>query len=32
MNTQTGKQMAQERHQFMVTFLAQFYEEWNGDK
>jgi len=30
MNTQTGKQMAQERHQFMVTFLAQFYAEWNG--
>lgn len=32
MNTQTGKQMAQERHQFMLTFLAQFYAEWNGDK
>jgi uncharacterized protein len=32
MNTQTGKQMALERHQFMVTFLAQFYAEWNGDK
>lgn len=32
MNTNTGKKIAQERHQFMVTFLAQFYAEWNGEK
>ena len=32
MNTQTGKKIAQERHQFMETFLVQFYAEWNGEK
>lgn len=32
MNTQTGKQIAQERHQFMVQFLSQFYAEWEGEK
>ncbi len=32
MNTETGKQIAQERHQFMVTFLSQFYAEWDGEK
>ena len=30
MNTQTGKKLAQERHQFMEKFLAQFYAEWDG--
>lgn len=30
MNTTTGKQLAQERHQFMEQFLAQFYKEWEG--
>ena len=30
MNTKTGKKLAEERHQFMMTFLAQFYSEWNG--
>ncbi len=32
MNTETGKKIAQERHQFMETFLEQFYREWNGEK
>ena len=30
MQTATGTRLAQERHQFMETFLAQFYAEWNG--
>lgn len=30
MNTETGKKIATERHQFMETFLSQFYNEWNG--
>jgi len=30
MNTETGKKIAQKRHDFMVTFLAQFYTEWEG--
>lgn len=32
MNTETGRKIAEERHQFMETFLAQFYAEWNGKK
>ncbi|WP_417938996.1 HD domain-containing protein [Flavobacterium sp. RS13.1] len=32
MNTLTGKQIAEERHRFMETFLAQFYSEWEGIK
>jgi len=32
MNTNTGKQIARQRHQFMELFLLQFYEEWNGKK
>jgi len=32
MNTETGKQIAEERHRFMETFLAQFYAEWEGVK
>ncbi|SDH47882.1 uncharacterized protein SAMN04488062_10864 [Flavobacterium omnivorum] len=32
MNTQTGKQIAQERHRYMEGFLAQFYAEWEGEK
>ncbi len=32
MNTQTAKSIAQQRHKFMETFLAQFYDEWEGKK
>lgn len=30
MNTETGKKMAENRHQYMEGFLEQFYNEWNG--
>lgn len=32
MTTETGKQIAQERHRFMGVFLSQFYAEWDGEK
>lgn len=32
MNTSTGKQLAQERHNYMESFLKQFYAEWNGNR
>jgi uncharacterized protein len=32
MNTVTGQQIAIKRHQYMEQFLAQFYDEWNGEK
>jgi len=32
MNTETGRQIAAERHQYMEDFLQQFYNEWNGVK
>ena len=31
MNTKTGKKLAQNRHDFMIRFLAQFYAEWEGE-
>jgi uncharacterized protein len=31
MNTKTGEKIVLERHQFMKIFLAQFYNEWNGE-
>lgn len=31
MNTPTGKKLAEQRHQFMEHFLAQFYAEWDGE-
>ena len=31
MNTKTGKQMAEERHEFMEQYLEQFYSEWEGE-
>ena len=32
MNTDTGKRMAQQRHEFMELYLEQFYGEWQGEK
>lgn len=32
MNTKTGRNIAADRHQFMVVFLDQFYAEWDGEK
>jgi uncharacterized protein len=32
MNTETGKKMAQNRHDFMELFLNQFYAEWLGER
>lgn len=29
-HTQTGKQMAEERHEFMLQYLQQFYREWGA--
>lgn len=30
MNTETGKKLAENRHQYMEGFLEQFYNEWDG--
>lgn len=32
MHTETGQQIALERHKYMEGFLKQFYEEWLGEK
>jgi uncharacterized protein len=32
MNTDSGKNIAKERHLFMEKFLSQFYAEWDGEK
>ncbi|HWW39013.1 HD domain-containing protein [Pedobacter sp.] len=32
MKTPTGRQMAENRHQFMLSYLDQFYAEWEGTK
>ncbi|WP_373519753.1 HD domain-containing protein [Pricia sp.] len=29
MNTETGKQLAEERHRYMMEYLKQFYREWD---
>jgi len=31
LHTETAKQLAEERHQFMEMFLQQFYKEWDVD-
>jgi len=31
MNTQTGRQIAADRHKFMEEYLIQFNKEWNGE-
>lgn len=31
MNTKTGKEMAQKRHEFMELFLDHFFKEWQGE-
>jgi uncharacterized protein len=32
MNTKSGRKMAEERHNFMLAYLEQFYKEWEGEK
>ena len=31
MNTETGKKMAQARHEYMLGFIKQFISEWKGE-
>ncbi len=30
MNTETGKRLAEQRHQFLEKYLEEFFAEWNG--
>ena len=32
MNTETGRRIALERHEYMEKFLEQFYAEWEGKR
>lgn len=32
MNTPTGKKLAEKRHEFMLSYLDQFFQEWEGIK
>lgn len=29
--TETGRQLAQKRHEYMVNYLEEFYKEWDGE-
>ncbi len=31
MNTKTGKKIAEHRHEFMESYLEEFYKEWEGE-
>ncbi len=31
MNTESGRRMAEQRHEFMKGYLNQFYQEWEGN-
>ena len=31
MHTETARELAAERHQFMEQFLSRFYAEWEGE-
>ena len=31
MNTETGRRLAQHRHEFLQTYLAEFLSEWEGE-
>ncbi|WP_316769554.1 HD domain-containing protein [Pedobacter frigiditerrae] len=32
MKTEAGKEIAEQRHQFMLNYLEQFYSEWQGKR
>ena len=32
MNTEKAKRIANQRHDFMLSYLEQFFEEWNGKR
>ena len=32
MNTETGAKLAEKRHNYMMNFLVEFYQEWKGLK
>lgn len=32
MNTETARKIASQRHEFMLTYLEQFYKEWEGER
>lgn len=32
MNTKTGRKLAEQRHEFMETYLEEFFKEWDGKR